>query len=199
MLAIPKPNRVQKLNIYIFELNNPPRSNKSYLAMYSLLLNHNSYLVMEWGEGGRLPWGTWAWFDGASEVEVDVDAVLALFDPLVDDGPVVVVSLPMLDHQKCPKLEYAKPLAKPKNPINKCWKEGYSLARTTPMWRWWPTSNKLAQALKFQWRWNCRERTWWGMVANGGARWSLSCGELEFDDRMAEKHLKVAEVLEREK
>ena len=37
---------------------------------------------------------------------MDVDAVLALFDPLVDDGPVVVVSLPMLDHQKCPKLKY---------------------------------------------------------------------------------------------
>jgi len=46
---------------------------------------------------------------------VDVYAVLALLDPLADDGPVVVVFLLMLDHQNYPKLKYGKPLAKPKN------------------------------------------------------------------------------------
>jgi len=51
---------------------------------------------------------------------VDVDTVLALFDLLADDGPVVVVFLPMLDHQKFPKVKYGKPLAKPNNLIYKC-------------------------------------------------------------------------------
>ena len=51
---------------------------------------------------------------------MDVDAVLALFDLLADDGPVVVVFLPMLDHQKFPKVKYGKPLAKPKKSINNC-------------------------------------------------------------------------------
>ena len=46
---------------------------------------------------------------------VDVDAVLALFNPLADDGLVVVVFLPMFDHQKYPKLKCGKPVAKPKN------------------------------------------------------------------------------------
>ena len=39
----------------------------------------------------------WTRFDGASEARVDVDAILALFDPLTDDRPKVVVFLPMLD------------------------------------------------------------------------------------------------------
>jgi len=45
----------------------------------------------------------------------DVDVVLALFDPLADDGPTAVVFLPILDHQKYPKLKCGKLLAKPKN------------------------------------------------------------------------------------
>jgi len=43
---------------------------------------------------------------------VDIDAILALFDPVMDDGPEVVVFLPMLDHQKCSKFEYGKPFCK---------------------------------------------------------------------------------------
>jgi len=62
----------------------------------------------------------WTRFDGASEARVDVDAILALFDPLTDDRPKVVVFLPMLDHKKYSKLEYGKPFAKPKDSINNC-------------------------------------------------------------------------------
>jgi len=49
---------------------------------------------------------------------VDVNVVLALFDPLVDDGLAMAVFLPMLDYQKYLKLKYGKPLAKPNNRIN---------------------------------------------------------------------------------
>jgi len=38
----------------------------------------------------------WVQFDGAPVSGVDVDATLALFDPLEDEGPVAVVFLPML-------------------------------------------------------------------------------------------------------
>jgi len=49
---------------------------------------------------------------------VDVDVVLAVFDPLVDDGAILVVFLPMLGYQKYPKLKCGKPLAKLKNRTN---------------------------------------------------------------------------------
>jgi len=39
------------------------------------------------------------------EARVNGDAVLAVFDPLADDGAVVVVFLPMLDHQKMLKTQ----------------------------------------------------------------------------------------------
>jgi len=45
---------------------------------------------------------------------MDVDAVLAFFDPLADDGPIVVVFIPMLGHQKYPKFKCGNRLAKPK-------------------------------------------------------------------------------------
>ena len=48
-----------------------------------------------------MPGAARARFDGTPEAGVDVDAVLALFDPLADDGPDVVVFLPMLTHKKC--------------------------------------------------------------------------------------------------
>jgi len=66
---------------------------------------------MEWGGGRWLPYAAWARFDGAPDARVDVDAILALFDPVAYDGPIVVYFLPMLDHKKCSKLKYGKPLA----------------------------------------------------------------------------------------
>jgi len=43
--------------------------------------------------------GCLARFDSASVVGMDVDVNLALFDPLGDDGPIVVVFLHIVDHQ----------------------------------------------------------------------------------------------------
>jgi len=85
--------------------------------MYSLLLKHNSYLLVAWGGGGQLPPTSWDRFDGAVVATVDENLMLALFEAPKDEDPVVVVVvfLPMLEHPSNSELQCAKPLTKPQN------------------------------------------------------------------------------------
>jgi len=64
---------------------------------------------------------------------------LALFDLLVDDKPVVVVFLPMLDHQNTKSSNMVNPLQNPRT--GSIVEKRYSLARM-----------KLAQSVKLKWR-----------------------------------------------
>ena len=63
---------------------------------------------------------------------VDVDAVLAVFEPLADDGPIVVVFLPIVDHQNTLSSNVVNCLENPKTKPT-IGEEKYSLARTTPI------------------------------------------------------------------
>ena len=78
--------------------------------------------------------GCLARFDSASVVGMDVDVNLALFDPLGDDGPIVVVFLHIVDHQNKWRSSVVNCLEDQKTEPT-IGEKKYSLARTTLIWK----------------------------------------------------------------
>ena len=82
---------------------------------------------------------------------MDVDVVFSLFYPITNNGPVVVVFLPMLDHQNTQSSNMVNALQNPRTESTIVEKR-YSLSKIGTICKLVTISNKLAQLLMLQWR-----------------------------------------------
>ena len=180
---------VLMIRLIVIELN---------LTMCSLLLKHNSYLLITWRGKGWLSLAVWARFGGTLVVIVDEVVIFACFEP-TEDKALVVASFshtwttlmqPQVSNAswfKFPKTEHASwelkhPLAMVSTKLQEC----------SPQTRSFPTLQASIDV-------NLKDRKWWGMMAMDGAKGSLECGKRENGSGKAEKHLEVPEFLERKK